>query len=213
MKKVLVISAALGSTQTKVIAKQKDFNVDFAFYNDDNFHKRSASFTPRMNAKLLKMLGWKYNPGYDYYIWMDSYFNMTRPDTVKWFIESMGDKDALFFKHPSRNSIIDEAKFMESKVAEGDTYLKNRIKGEPVLDQAKTYCAEDKFKDSFLIAASAFCYSSKLVSHPYNVMEEWFFNVCTGSIRDQISLPYVLQKFGVNFKLIEENVFALKYLK
>lgn len=212
--KVLVISAGFGIASHKEIAKQKNHFVDFVFFNDSNFPTRDASFTPRMNGKIPKMLAWLYYPGYDYYIWMDSYFKMSQEDSVAWFVSQMQGYDALFFKHPYRSSIMSEAEYMESEAEKGNTYLTPRLKGEPVLRQAKAYCADKDFKDELLIAACAFCYSGKIVEDKgNNLMKEWYLQTCIGSVRDQISLPYVLSKFNVNYKLIEENVFGLKYLK
>jgi len=209
--RVLIISAALGTKHTKQISGQINHDVDFIFYNDDNFPKRTSSFTPRMNAKILKMLGWMLNPGYDYYIWMDSNFSVSRNDAVSWFINSIGSHDALFFKHPQRSSILKEAQFMVSQVEKGDAYLAGRINGEPVLEQAEAYCKKDGYVDDLLIAASSFCY--KATEGIKDMLRDWYFHTCVYSIRDQISLPYVLRKHKIDFKLIEENVFGLKYLK
>lgn len=209
--KVLVISAAMGSNREKKIAEQEGHDVDFVFYNDINFPTRVSSFTPRMNAKIFKMMAWMLHPRYDLYIWMDNYFNINRNDTVKWFIDNLGENDALFFNHPSRSSIIGEAMFMVEKVAKGDTYLKGRINGEPVMEQAKRYREEEWFKDDLLIAASSFCYRGNRAMQL--AMEDWYLQTCLFSVRDQISLPYIIKKHGINFTLINENVFSIKYLK
>lgn len=209
--KVLVISAAMGSNREKKIAEQEAHDVDFVFYNDSNFPTRASSFTPRMNAKIFKMMAWMLHPGYDLYIWMDNYFNISRPDTAKWFVDNLGENDALFFKHPNRSSIISEAMFMVERVKKGDDYLEGRINGEPVLEQAKRYRNEDWFEDDFLIAASSFCYRGNKAMQ--SAMEDWYLQTCLFSVRDQISLPYILKKHGINFTLILENVFEIKYLK
>ena len=209
--RVLVISASLGMKTTKSIAKQEGHAVDFVFYNDDNFPNRNASFTPRMNSKILKMLGWMINPGYDFYLWIDNTFSITRNDTIQWFISKIGNSDALFFKHPSRSSIMSEAQFMHHKVAAGDKYLTGRIKGEPILAQAAKYCSKETYEDDLLIAACAFFY--RPTKHMTSILREWYFETCIGSVRDQLSLPYVLQKNNCDFKLIPDNVFGLKYLR
>jgi TOD1/MUCI70, glycosyltransferase-like domain len=209
--RILVVSALIGTNKSKSISKQEGHDVEFIFYNNANFPIRTASFTPRMNSKIPKMLAWMLNPGYDYYIWMDSNFSMHRNDSVQWFIENIGHAHALFFNHPQRSSIMDEAKFMVSRAEQGDTYLTGRIDGEPVLDQAELYCAEDWFEDDLLIAASSFCYRPSKQMKEF--LRDWYFHTCVFSIRDQISLPYLIKKHSIDFKLINENVFGLKYLK
>lgn len=212
--KVLVVSVNVGSTKSNIVAPQDGHDVSFICYNDSNFPGRRASFTPRMNAKIPKMLAWELNDGFDYYIWMDSYFNMNHPDSVDWFIKTIGNHDALFFKHPSRSSILDEAKFMIARMDAGDKYITGRINAEPIMDQVEKYLKDSTFSDNILIAASCFCYSSRLViNRRYNPMKEWFYQVCMGSIRDQLSLPYILHTFNVNYKTVCDNVFSLKYLK
>lgn len=209
--RILVISASLGTTAEKTITKQEGYVVDFVFYNDNNFPKRTASFTPRMNAKILKMLAWMTNPGYDYYLWMDSNFSISRNDVIKWFMNNIGDSDALFFKHPERSSINSEALFMRDRAKAGDSYLIGRIDGEPIVEQALRYIEAEGYNDSLLIAASSFFY--KNTERMRAALKEWYFETCIGSIRDQLSLPYVLKEFDIDFKLMEENVFNLKYLK
>ena len=214
MKKVLVVSANLGRDGKNTVVKQTGAMVDFLFINKRNWPDRNASFTPRMNAKIPKMLAWKIKPGYDYYLWIDSYFNIHHSDTISWFLEQIGDHDILLFKHQQRSSIKDEARFMAEKRDAGDSYIIQRIKGEPVVNQAMFYSSDENFKDDLLIAASAFFYSSNLIQNKdYNLLKEWYFETCFFSIRDQISLPYLLWKFKTDYKLLNEDVFSCKYLK
>lgn len=211
--KILVSTANMGLKNKGVFVKQ-EIPTDFKIHNNENFPKRTASFTNRMKGKIPKMLSWKLYDDYDYYIWIDAYYHMRYPHVTKWFINNIGNYDALFFKHPDRNTIFDEANYMIKLSKKGNKGLIERINGEPILEQIKKYKEDKNFNDNFLINASCFCYSSKLVKNKnYNMMKEWYFEVCTGSIRDQLSLPYVLQKFNVNFKLMKENTFKMNLLK
>jgi hypothetical protein len=212
--RVLVTSANMGLNKSSKMVEQEGVKVDFICYNDKNFPTRDSSFTPRMNAKIPKMLAWELNPGYDYYIWIDSYFDMYKSDAVMWFIENIEGHDALFFRHPFRSSILEEAMHIVEKEKKGNKKIANKIKGEPILQQAEKYRLDPDFPDDFLITANAFCYSSKLVrNRRFNVMKEWFYQTCIGSVRDQISLPYVLNMFDTNYRLIDKNTFRFRYLK
>lgn len=204
----------MGSVKNNIVIPQSGHSVDFICYNDSNFLKRSSSFTLRMTSKIPKMLGWLLSPGYDNYIWMDSRFNMRLSDSVDWFIRNLGNHEILLFKHPWRGTIIDEAVFIDEQVKKGHKILVEKTRGEDTLLQAKKLCEESWFIDDLLIAAGAFCYSAKLVEDKnYNVLKEWYFQTCIGSIRDQISLPYCLKKFNTDYIVIEKDVFKLKYLR
>lgn len=209
----LVLSANMGGTKANSMVEQGGVGVDYIFYHNASFPTREASFTPRMTSKIPKMLGWLLNPGYDFYIWMDVTFSMVRPDAVQWFLKNMDGHDALFFKHPWRSTIKSEAEFIceESK---RNVILRNKVVGEELTAQVDRYYEDKQFTDNFLLAAGAFCYSSKLVENSeYNVMKEWFFEVCTKGIRDQLSLPYVLQKFNTNYRVIPDNLYKSPYIK
>lgn len=214
MYRVCVISANMGGTKRNIVVPQEGYSVDFMCYNDSNFLKRSSSFTPRMTSKIPKMLGWLLNPGYDYYIWMDARFNMRLPDSVDWFVRNMGTHDMLLFKHPWRSTIADEAIFIDEQVKNGHKILTDKTHGEDTLVQAERLCGESWFKDNFLIAAGAFCYSANVVENrDFNIMKEWFFQTCIGSIRDQISLPYCLQKLNTDYVVMDSDIYTLKYLR
>lgn len=173
-----------------------------------------ASFTPRMAGKIPKILGWELMPGYDYYLWIDDNYNIIRPDTVQWFIDNIGNHQALFFRHAERGSITSESQFMYGAMKKGSKHITPRINGEPILEQVNHYLQDNHFKDTFLINASTFFYSRKLVENMAdNVMRSWFYEVCRWTIRDQLSLPYVLQKHCTDFALMDINPFKFDYLK
>jgi hypothetical protein len=204
--RVMVLSANMGSSQFNHMVKQEGVEADFNCYNDTNFPMRTSSFTPRMRGKIPKMLGWILHPGYDYYIWMDMTLSMSRPDAVTWYLNQLSGSDAVFFKHPQRDTVLDEARTMVAW-SKNSEEMRSRINGEPVVQQAERYRMDPSYSDDMLIEASSFCYSSKLVENmDFNIMKEWYFQVCFQSIRDQISLPYCLKKFNVKYNLIYRDV-------
>lgn len=212
--KVCVLSACIGGNKKNHVVKQEGFEVDFFFYNNGNLPTRQSSFTPRMNAKIPKMLGWMLNPGYDYYIWMDDRFGMSRPDAVAWFIQNIKGHDALFFKHPFRNTIKQECDYMLRLLNNKSRIFEERLNGEDIEKQINIYLSDHRYADNKLFCGGSFCYSSELVKNTdYNFMKEWFFHTCYYSIRDQLSLPYLIYQFNINYKIIKDNVFNLEYLK
>ena len=160
------------------------------------------------------MLAWELYPNYDYYIWIDVRFNMTRPDAVQWFIDQLGNNSAAFFKHSERNSIESELITVEDRMLSGDSYLITRYDGEPMRKQVESYLSDTTFIDNILIEAGAFIYSRDIVENKkHNIMKEWFYHNCIWSVQDQLSLPYLLHKFNVNYTIISESIYECKYLK
>jgi hypothetical protein len=167
-----------------------------------------------MLGKMPKMLAWEMYPGYDYYIWIDIRFKFSRSDAVGWFINQLHDNDAAFFVHPGRNKIIDELIFVENEITNNNEYFISRYSGENMRSQVETYLADPEFVDNTLFAAGAFIYTPTLVANEsYNLMKEWFYQNCVWSVQDQLSLPYVLQKFNTRYTTIPESIFDCIYLK
>jgi hypothetical protein len=211
--KILVTSANTSGIFSNTCVKQKGYDVDFICYNKNNFSIRQNGLHPRTVGKIPKMLSWELKENYDYYIWFDYSFNINREDTVEWFINQLGNADVAFFKHPHRNTVIDELNFCIDNMKIGNQYLLQRYDGERMVEQVDKYI-KDGFVDNILIAAGSFIYSNNLVKNrEYNLMKEWFYHNCLYSVQDQLSLPYLLQKLNINFNIIEENILECKYLK
>lgn len=202
--KILVVSANIGSSCKNEVVKQKGLNVDFKCLSD---HKRNKAIGKRLNGKIPKMLAWDLYPGYDVYMWMDSHFSLKKENSMQWFLDQLGDKDAVFFKHPSRDSVKKEVDFILKRMKEGDQYLKDRCEGEPMLEQVNSYLKDSSYIDNKLFACGIFLYKKELIENKENnVMKEWFYHNCRWSIRDQLSLPYLLQKYKVNYNIINEHI-------
>jgi SAM-dependent methyltransferase len=210
--KVLVISANIGSSDSKSIVEQSGADVTFIHFNDLHYPFRKKVLHPRLIGKIPKMLAWELYPGYDFYIWLDNQFTMTRSSAVKWFISQLGDSDAAFFAHSARSSIESEARCVIQLVQNGDPYFTDRYELEDMENQVKTYLADPLFKDNYLIEAGAFIYRQNLVKNAnHNVMKDWFHHNCRWSVQDQLSLPYLLQKFKVKFNLISRIIYSEPY--
>jgi ABC-type xylose transport system substrate-binding protein len=96
----------------------------------------------------------------------------------------------------------------------GNEYLLSRYAGERMREQVDEYYKDPKFQDDFLIEAGAFIYKSKIVENKeQNVFKDWFYQNCFYSVQDQLSLPYMLIKHNIDFKLADTNIYDCKYLK
>src|SRR5690606_17695805 len=126
--KVLVISANAGGICTNKVVK--DTNVDFICIDKTNFPKRHLAMHPRLLGKIPKMLAWELYPSYDVYIWIDGSFSINKKESIKWFIDQLGDKKVAFFVHPYRHSVREEIEYCSYLMRDGDKYLLDRYSGE-----------------------------------------------------------------------------------
>lgn len=211
--RIAIVSANLGSIDSqKEHVKQslpEGDTVDF-FLHDDRNTAPKMDISPRLQAKIYRMLAFDLHRGYDYYIWLDSCFQITSPDFVKWMIEKLGDKKAAFFKHYERDSILSEAKFVEESMLNGSAYLVKRYAGLPLLQQVDSYL-QAGYQDNVLLAAGCFIY--KPTKNMCNCMTEWLYENFRWSSLDQLSLPYVLWKFKIDYNIIDEHILKLERLQ
>lgn len=215
MENVLITSANMGGDSSNVVVEQT-IPSKFIFWNDTNTLVRTNSMHPRLHAKVPKMMSWYLYPNCDYYMWIDNRFNIMNSDVVESYISELGDADALFYRHTEfsrgRTSIQSEFDFIDNILKnENDhrhEYLNSRYGGqeyENMKNQIQTYLNDKDFKDEVMIEAGCFVYSKRLIEKQHNIMIEWMLHNMMYSINDQLSLPYLLFKHKVKYKLIENT--------
>jgi hypothetical protein len=226
--RVLITSASFGSPLPDNIIQQESNTLEITISRiSDNSAKltttgltesvaqadRINAMHPRLRAKMPKMLQWSDFPGYDYYIWVDSKLRMDNPKAAESLVKACSDKDACFFRHSARNSIRLELEHVIDHLNNGSQYIIDRYAGEDIAGQVSSYLADPNFVDHSLFECGAFVYSSRVVQNPdLNLFKEWFYHNCIWSVQDQLSLPYLLQKFGVKYGILEGTVYKNKYL-
>jgi hypothetical protein len=221
--KVALLSADLGGLRNNLTAgyvKQdipEGWTLDTYFFDDGNFPSRS-SLSPRMQAKIPKMLGYELAPGYDYYIWIDSSFVLSHSGAVAWFVNACDNFDMVVFKHPHRQSISEELNYMVGRMKSGDSYLIDRYRNEPVCEQVKMYLADEDFKDDSLYACGAFVYRKEMFEQPtHNILPLWYYHNARYSIQDQLSLPYLASSMkssgSFSMGVFTEGIFTNKYIR
>lgn len=221
--KIALISADLGNCRgnlTAAYARQElpeNWKLDVHFFDDVNFPARS-SLSPRLQAKIPKMLGYELAPGYDFYIWLDSSFVLSDPGAVAWFVQSCQHHDIVLFRHPHRTTIAEEAAYIVDRMNAGDQYLIGRYRDEPIEEQVRSYLADRDFNDAALYACGAFVYRKELLQQPAkNVFPLWFYHNARYSIQDQLSFPYLLDRLkaggGLNVGHFSEGIFDNRYIR
>jgi len=212
--KVLVTTASFGSgLHSKWVDQKSDkYEIVFNRIDDETESKRDKAMSSRLRGKIPKMIVWEDHPGYDYYIWMDAGFSILDESSIERMVNACIDTDACFFKHSGRNSVKKELDFVMSLIATGNQYLIDRYDGERMKEQVEEYSKDETWIDNILFECGTFIYSKNIVANKeYNVMKEWFYHNCIWSVQDQLSLPYLLHRFGIRYKLLEGNVYSNTY--
>jgi len=131
-----------------------------------------------LNAKIHKILTHRYLDG-DYFMWIDGDITLTAEP--KELVELMGDKDLLFFKHPTRDCLFDEVIDCQ-RIGRGDT--------EEMAEQYEDYSGFTRHNG--LIESAVFIRKNN--KEVNELMEKWWIEISRYSSRDQVSWPVVFQK-------------------
>jgi hypothetical protein len=152
-----------------------------------------ARFGERRNAKLPKVLGFFLVPGYDYYIWHDSYQEVrTHPKQI--IEEVLKDNDIALFKHTDRDCCYDEIE----KVKELNFDHHQRC------DELSNFLIDKNFPNNKgLFDMTCFMYRNN--SDVQAMMLAWWEMICRFSSRDQCSFPYVLETHGIKHSIFKGN--------
>lgn len=195
--KIAVITANLGHFDVNRDHAPQSVEADFHYFNDRNTKLRHNSMTPRLQAKIPKFFGWDLVQGYDYYIWIDSNLQFKSRDAIKVILELLGDKEMMFLKHPRRPTIWKEARYLEQGLDEQSIYLVGRYENENFKDLMYIINNDREYKDDLLLNGGIFIYKNTPKVHA--MLKEWWYYTSRYCIQDQIPLPYVLKKSGVDF--------------
>lgn len=203
--------------------------IDYYAFNDTNFPPRFNSMTPRLQARICKMMAWQMKPGYDYYLWVDSSCKLPREDSAKWFLEQLSDADIAVFRHNKRKTVQEEADYLKARLEaekEGrkQPYVLPRYENEDIdgqlaeiLSDKTAYVSNGKttnagvFKDQQLFATTAFIYRN--TNEIQRMFKEWWYHTSRYHSIDQLSLPYSMWVTNTYFNVIDEDYLKCKYLK
>ncbi len=131
---------------------------------------------PVLSAKIYKVLPHLFLDC-DYSIWIDG--NITLKVPPETLIDVL-EKDIAVFPHPSRDCLFDEGRFCVLN------QIGNQIE---ILEQLKRYKG---FPNHYGLAGCGVLIR-KHTDKMRRLSEQWWAEICRGSIRDQISFPYVFK--------------------
>ena len=211
--RVCVLSANLGGYDVQVPWVDQvvpvGVSVEMHRFTDENCPPRRKAMTSALQCGIPKMFGWQLVPDADTYIWIDASRGLLRSDTVAWFLQQAGPADLLLFRHPARKTIREEYEFVKAKLAQRSPYLWQRYAGE-WLDDQYAAVSRDGHEDIALYASTAFLYRpSPAVKAAFS---EWFWHKARYLLHDQLVLPYVVEKYHVWKRVIDDDVYHCAHL-
>jgi len=205
--KIAVISANLGSFEKPTHHVEQSTPADYFLFNDENFPPRFNAMTPRLQARLVKMFMYQMKPGYHYYIWIDSSCILSHKDSIQWFMNHLEGANMAVFKHPHRNTIGEEAKYIKHRLDIKTSYITSRYENE-ILDDQMSEINEPGLP---LYATTAFIMRNTYDMH--TLMKEWWYGTSRYHIVDQIWLPYAIKKTYCKVNVIPDNFMKCDYIK
>lgn len=206
--RVAVITANLGAFDATVThVPQEGVEVDVHVFTDADLPPRPLSLSPRLLAKIPKCFALDLRPGYDAYLWIDASLALSRSDSVRWFLDQMDGRTLAIFRHPHRNTVGEEADFLRTKLPHS-RYLQKRYLGED-LDGLMAAMGPEAVTLP-LYAAGCFCYKAQ--SDVPEALREWWGWVTRYHANDQLSLPYVLQRWMVAPAVIDEDIYHASHV-
>lgn len=207
---VVVITANLGGLDKPVPFVEQSFVYDHYHFDEQTFPLRKCSMTPRLQARIPKMFGWQMATVYIYYIWLDCSYSMQHPDTIKWLLQQLGDKDVAVFLHDKRKTINEEADFLRYKLGRRSAYLTPRYKYELLEEQMQVINEDKTYTDDRLYVSSCLVYRNN--DRVREMMVNWWYHTSRFHSIDQLSLPYVLRKSSCSYQEIPDDITNFPYL-
>lgn len=214
VRKVAILQANLGNFDDCVdpVPQEKPAGVEkikFQRFTDENFPP-IAGLTPRLQYRIPKLFGWEMAPGYDVYIWLDGGITFQRADSVGWYLEQLGDKDAVFFRHPWRQTMKQETDHIEEKLKQKHRYILPRYGNGLHKEMYAEAIKDPEFVDDKLFCSTVFVYRNTPKVQEF--MKQWWYYQSRYYTCDQLAQTYALSKSKLNITEINEVLYRLGHV-
>jgi len=194
--KIAVVTSSIGTNGLLPIKKFP--GVDYHAFIDENVKETyewvvhpiikfssDLTYENRRNAKVYKILPFAFLPNYDYYFWVDS-THVLDINPKKIIDTYLKDTDIAVFKHPERDCIYIEGKFVNQI---------NFDHSNLVEDQLDFYKDMNYPENNGLYELPARVQRNTELTQRMGWM--WWEQICMFSSRDQISFPFVCNQLGI----------------
>lgn len=162
------------------------------------------SDNPRLSAKLPKILPHIYLPEYEKTVWVDASYQIK--GDITWITNGYSVADFAVAIHPAKRKNIFE---------EAENILKRGFDIPSIVNPQMDRYIQEGFTSRHVFQCGVMI--RKNTPKVNKLMEEWMKEIGgENSIRDQLSLPYVMWKFKDNLPMIQKMdhrhlMFVLKY--
>ena len=180
-----IVSANVGSYDRPATHVAQSVPVDYVTVTDN-----PGGGEPRRVAKGPKLRPWLWAPDGGPWIWLDAAFDVVSPAFVADMLELVGSQPVAMFEHPFRDCLYDEADAVGAR------------------HQANHYRMLGVPAGLGLWAAGVIVYTTPC-EYLANV---WAAELAAWCLRDQVSLPVVLERVGVRPVTIPGNIFDNDWL-
>lgn len=157
----------------------------------------------RLQAKYYKLLPHLVPElqNYDAVIWIDGTVQITRDDFAEWMLSHIKTSGWAMFAHHEMNCLYDEADAMARTL---------KYAHMPIREQSAHYREENCPAQSGLYMAGLI---ARDMNHPQwrALCDAWWTENTDWTLRDQISLPYVLWKQNGTLDIVTGNPYACDY--
>lgn len=217
---VAILSANLGNFDTPVPPVNQDLpdgieKIDYHCFTDEDFPPITG-LSPRFQYRIPKLFSWQMFPGYDYYLWLDGEWSLKRPDSIKWYLEQLGNADMAFFDHPQRSSIEEEVQHIDDYMnrrkgtKSGQDYLITRYRNGLHKEQLADIKLDTEFTDDKLYASTIFLYKDS--EEVRDALRLWWLHQSRYFTCDQVVLPYILWKSGLFVRTLGEQIYKTGHM-
>jgi len=205
---VAILTANLGNFDKPKPPVIQTVESVFHMWTDENFPPITG-LTPRLQYRIPKTHGWQMFPDHDIYIWLDAALSLQRPDCLEWYLDQLGDNDFAIYKHPNRHNIRQEVQHIEEKLEQDHWYIKPRYENGLHRENLDQILATG-YKDNALYHSGAFVYRN--TGKVQEMLKEWWYQGTRYFSCDQIPLPYLLHKYQIKVKVLEEPIYKTGYI-
>lgn len=208
--KIAMITASLGNFDKVEAHVPQSIPYDYHLFTDNNY-PRFKTMAPRLQAKIPKCFGWELAPGYDYYMWIDGNLVLTNPDSLKYFFDNCQDYDMVVLKHPGRDTVRWEARYINRGMDQQSRYFVGRYINELMNEQMNEINSDKSFADDMLVIGGVFMY--KNTPQVQRMLKEWWYHSSRYNVMDQLSFTYLLKKFKLKINVRPDIYNDCPYLR
>lgn len=170
------------------------------------FRSDSIFYHGVMEAKRYKVLHHLFFPYEQITVWIDGNIKLNI-DLDEAITKFLGNADIAIFKHPDRATVWDEFSVLRSF----QTFVDKEWLQEKLKEQEEFYKNQGLPSDTPLYEGGFII--RRNTDKVNALMESWWAQICRWQWRDQVSLPYILWKYGqeVAISPISGNIRDHKY--